>query len=531
MTDWISEHEEKAILKVFLSSTLKDLKGMRDQLLESIGSGLESAAMETFVPRGDTSQITALNELNNAQVTVFLVSSYYGTELIKCECGRECSASCGMRNRKEQISYTWCEFRFALAQKKPHLTYIIDEGWEDNDKRVNPKAWKLRAEVEGKEFCPRIKNDEKSIESVLSNLASNIVDWYSESKVDFNRFCGRRVLLKTLSNELNKSVEVTGVGGIGKTALCEVALLIHRLLGREIIYVGSQEGYASGTGYEFASRKIEPYRFSDPTIDSIIDVLSLEGALTRIDGRIVDDKTKVDVVLQRLDTGKGTILYIDGFSENEGIKELIRRGSGLNRGCVLVSSKKELGVAFYRLPIGSIEESERTKLIETMAQRVGKKVGRKEAKVISELAEGHPIATYLLISNIERVDLEKLESFKKGLDFSRDEDVKEYMYRVIKSGISSEAFALLIDLSTIEEEMLEDVLYEALSIVYRSPTKERLGELLDSSIIARQESMFAWQYKQIREAIFEDKPERHILAAEYYNRAFKKHGRVEDEIK
>nr|MDO8083118.1 DUF4062 domain-containing protein [Candidatus Freyarchaeota archaeon] len=518
----MSKYQGEGILKVFLSSTFRDLREMRGQLLDRLVSALKGAAMEIFVPSGDTSQRTALKELKESNTVIFLISPNKGTDIPECELKGQCKADCEMKNGEEKISYTWCEFRFALAENKPHSTYIIDEGWENISRDGDSKLWKFRDEIEEKEFCPRIRKDNTGVEIVINNLVSNIIKWYSEGRINFNKFCGRRSLLKELFNEMNKSVEVTGVGGIGKTTLCEVALLIHKLLGKKIVYVGLGEAYASGTGYEYTSQKLPSHRFPELTIDDIIDTLGL-GELKK-----EDNGKKIEAIIQFLGSD-GAILFIDNFRENETLKKLIGRANTLNRGCILISSKKELGIAFYRLPLGSIEEGERGKLVQIIASRVGKEVGDKEAKRIEEIAEGHPIATYLLISNLGRVNIKKLERFKERLDFSRNDDVKEYMNRVIKSGISPEAYNLLKDLSVIEEEIDRDIIYESYSAVY-SLKKEKFLELRDAYLIEGRGDNFVWLYNQIKEAVFEDIPERHKLAAEYYRIKLAKYHKIDDEI-
>jgi hypothetical protein len=153
----------KGILKVFLSSTFKDLQPMREKLIERLDGALMSAAMEKFIPTGETSQKIALEELKESDLAVFLISPYYGTDISTCEFISECQADCGMKSKakKEKISYTWCEYRFARGLNKPHFTYILDEGWDRISRDASPKVWKLRDEVEKiSGLCPRIKTDQ-----------------------------------------------------------------------------------------------------------------------------------------------------------------------------------------------------------------------------------------------------------------------------------------------------------------------------------------------------------------------------------
>jgi tetratricopeptide (TPR) repeat protein len=426
-----------------------------------------------------------------------------------------------MRSGDDPISYTWCEYRFGLAENKPHLSYIINEGWGRTSRDGAPTLWAFRDEVL-KENCPRITKS--GVEKVISELASNIIDWYSDGRINLNRFCGRRDLLRDLFNKMQKSVEVTGVGGIGKTALCEVVLLVYKLLGRNIVYTGLDEGYASGTGYEYAAEKLPANRFPDLTLDTVAGALGFGEELTGI-----DDKTKIAAILQRLDAN-GSILFIDNYQDNEGLNELITKSNSLNRGCIVVSAKKELKLAVNRVHVKNIEETERSKLVKIMASRLGKEVSEEEARKIEEIAEGHPVATYLLVSNLGRVGIEEMASFKEGLNFSRDTDVKHYMSRVIESGLSTEAYAALKDLAVIDEKIDRKAMYTAVSTVYSS-SRDLLGELLDASILDREESTLIWTYNQIREAVLEDDPRRHRLAASYYRCKLDISGAIEDEIK
>lgn len=127
----------KGILKVFLSSTFKDLQPMREKLIERLDGALMSAAMEKFIPTGETSQKIALEELKESDLAVFLISPYYGTDISTCEFISECQADCGMKNKakKEKISYTWCEYRFARGLYKPLTLRICS-------KRIREKTTK-----------------------------------------------------------------------------------------------------------------------------------------------------------------------------------------------------------------------------------------------------------------------------------------------------------------------------------------------------------------------------------------------------
>ncbi len=62
------------MLKVFVSSTFRDLKKKRKALLEKVESALVGVGMERFIPDGKTSQETGISELRDCDLVVFLIS-------------------------------------------------------------------------------------------------------------------------------------------------------------------------------------------------------------------------------------------------------------------------------------------------------------------------------------------------------------------------------------------------------------------------------------------------------------------------
>ena len=508
---------QEGILKVFVSFPCGDQGDREEKLLKRLFSSLENANMDYFISTGK-SQESAIKELHTSDIAIFLFSPHE-LYVSQCDFVEECKADCEMKIGKAAVPYNWCEFKYVLAENIPHIVYIIDEGWDAVGK--DSLLQKMRSECK-REHYPEIRNNEEDAEIIINDLASKIVDWYCNGKINFNRFCGRRKLLKGLFDKMHKSVEVYGVGGIGKTTLCEVVLLIYQLLGRKIIYVGGEEGYASGTGYEYWPYSVTCHRFSDLTIDDILEVLNFKEELKKA------EKAKIDAIVRYLER-EDAVLYIDNFKENESLKELVKRGNDLDKGCILVSLKKELGIAFYRKSVESIEEQERSTLVEMMASRMGKRIENTETRRIADIGGGHPVATFLFVSNLGRGVIEELETFTKALDFSRDDDVKEYMDRVIRSSISHDAYIFLKDLAAIEEEIDVQNIHKAFSTVY-SFSRKVIAELLDAFILKLKGTAYVWQYHQIREAVFKDNPRRYALAAEYYKAKLEKHGRIEDEI-
>ena len=429
------------MVKVFLSSTFRDLKEEREALLERLSSALKAVGMECFIPGGEPSQSTALGELKKCDIVIFLISTYYGTNIEECSYP-DCEAECGVKTGEEKISCTWCEYRFSVAMGKPHFTYIIDEEyWPSEDSA--PIIWKLRKEIEGNELCQRIRKDEV-VQKVAESLTHNIAKWYSEGKINLRNFCGRRKELRDLFEKINngKSMEVYGVGGVGKTTLCEVVLFLYKLLGRKIAYIGSEEVHASGMGHQDSGKILSPIRHPDVTLPAIADALDLPDDIKK-----EIPQAQIENILSKVE-GEGIILFLDNPKQSSDLKGLVERGNALVKGSIIITTKKEWGVSQFRLPLKGVEERE--KLVHVMAESLGKEnITEENARRIGEIAEGHPVATYVLLSNLERIGIEELESFRKGLDFSKDEDVKEYLDRVVKSALKGKVYNFLKILSTI----------------------------------------------------------------------------------
>ena len=59
------------MLRVFLSSTFRDLKGERRQLLDNLNQALNDVGMENFIPDGRTSHEISIEELRKSDTAIF----------------------------------------------------------------------------------------------------------------------------------------------------------------------------------------------------------------------------------------------------------------------------------------------------------------------------------------------------------------------------------------------------------------------------------------------------------------------------
>ncbi|MDE1890472.1 MAG: DUF4062 domain-containing protein, partial [Planctomycetota bacterium] len=116
------------MLRVFISSTFRDLAEERAKLLSKLNTALAGVGMEEFTPDGRTSQEIAREELKRSDIVIFLISPYYGSLIDTCKL-KDCIC---LNNGTciGQISYTHCEYKIALSEGKPHQAYLVDKDWE-----------------------------------------------------------------------------------------------------------------------------------------------------------------------------------------------------------------------------------------------------------------------------------------------------------------------------------------------------------------------------------------------------------------
>ena len=121
------------MLKIFLSSTYRDLFKIREKILAEVESVLKGIGMEKFVPDGKNSQEKCITELKKSEIVVFLISSYYGSLMDSClpELKNVCKAECPMKTGRGKISYTHCEYKTTKAEGIHHMAYLIKGGWNE----------------------------------------------------------------------------------------------------------------------------------------------------------------------------------------------------------------------------------------------------------------------------------------------------------------------------------------------------------------------------------------------------------------
>lgn len=355
------------MLKIFISSTFRDLKTIRTSLILKIAEVFKLIGMENFIPDGSTSHSISINNLKKSDIVIFLISSYYGSIIKECNI-KDCQANCLMKQRKQKISYTECEYYLTITENKPHMTFLIDYNWnliseldsikkkileksdvikfsrkyglEDNEIshyfKVRKKVLKFKKAILKQEFMYYLKFPEnrKDVENILSiiscGLAENIFKWYNEGIISFKNFVGRKDALLEIKNKFKKTLEVSGVGGIGKTSLIQIFLLIQKLKGFNIQTIGINQSYSSGSGYNFFREKCKQFQYivSSGTIglNDILDALLIDR---NHQIRKTSNSDIIKFIIEKLNKSN-YILFIDDFQYGDNdLVELVKNGNNI----------------------------------------------------------------------------------------------------------------------------------------------------------------------------------------------------------
>ncbi|MFX1478028.1 MAG: tetratricopeptide repeat protein [Promethearchaeota archaeon] len=528
------------MLKVFLSSTYRDLADYRTEILNKLNLTFEGAGMEQFIPDGSKSQEICIGNLKENDVVIFLISSYYGSLMDTCSLKNECKAECLMKSGKGKISYTHCEYKTTKAERILHQTYLVGKGWDASD--VKKEALQFREEI-GEEYLGFVDiEDPEFVQKICYNLASKIIEWHTNDQLNFTQFVDREKELNEIINNIDSKIEVWGVGGVGKTALIEVALLIQKLKGKKILTVGIPKMYVFGSGYEDFRDKCEENQYITDSREQIT-IIDIIKAFAKID-LIIKKKTEEifkmpsDKQISYLSTiirrEKNLILFIDDFHlATDGVVDLAKSVDHL-----ILSSRKNSYIA-KDIYLGGINKKDRDDLINLFSATQEKPPPENVKKLIADFAEGHPVSTEILVKNYQRIsNFNKFKDF--NLENANQRQVNDFFRRVIKEIFSTNktALKLLEAISVINTELEFNINRTIVEQSYSyEHVKEDFNELIDTGMLNKKkdsEIAYEFYFKHIQDALEDEaQEENHDFAIRYYEKKrelLKEEYSINDEV-
>jgi len=554
------------MLKIFASSTSRDLIEFRNKLLNDLSPALEGVGMENFVPDGTQSQDISLKYLRECDIIIFLISPYYGSLIEECKI-EDCQAKdCPMKTGQGRFSFTHCEYKTTITEGKLHQTYLILKDWDiieflkDKDEKdidlneikktqiferltdaeikhyikICKKAWSLKEEV-SREAYGKIEDIEAPniLNTIRNHLAENIVKWHKERRLNFTNFCDRTAELTELMENIDDKVEVYGVGAVGKTSLIQVALLIQKLKGKLIITVGPSQAYASGSGYDYFRKKCKENQYNvignNITLEDIVEALSdILPDPDEVKKKAENEKIKI---ISNTIEQENMVLFIDDFHlANKGVKELVKATNS-----IILSSRKKSGLARKEISLIGIGKEDRENLINMFSKSSDIKLNAEIREKISNIAEGHPLATELLVRNYEIINFDKLKEFKPTAFADADsEQAEDFLKRVVKEILTNEAFTLLKNLSVINTDLDDNIDKDTAEETYKTGSKNLFfNELINTGMLKKKEGKegtYQFVFKHIQEAIKEETDENnHETAIKYYKNKRDKFGENIDD--
>jgi len=529
------------------------------EILTKLNAVFEAVGMEEFIPKGIKSQEICISDLKRSDVVIFLISPYYGSLIETCVLKDDCKADkCTMKIGNGHISYTNCEYNIAKAEGKLHMTYYISKGWEpveyikdlnlqeieeysENVEKLKEnkifedmpndliehyltagkEAWKFGEQVKNDEHINFISNieDPEFIIMVGNHLAENIVEWHTNNNLNFTQFVDREKKLNEIMENIEGKVEVWGVGGVGKTALIEVALLIQKLKGKNILTVGTPKMYASGSGFKDFREKCEEDQYvadsdKEITLHDLINAFAKIKLIQNVEEILKMSIAKQIMHLSKVIRGKkNLILFIDDF--HLATKAVVDLAKSVDH--VILSSRKNSYVA-KDIYLGGIDEEDRENLINLFSEE---QLPEEVKKKIAVIAEGHPVSTVILVKNYQRINFDKLKDFE--LKDANQNQVNDFFRRVIEEIFSSNenALKLLKHLSVINTELETNIERDSVENSYSFEDIHILfNELIDTGMVKKRqgrERVYEFYFKHIQDFL-EDEADQdnHENAISYY---------------
>jgi|GEM_PF-5629598 hypothetical protein len=254
--------EKKAPFNVFVSSTYRDLKEVREKVIEAIDKVYKPIGMEKFLPDEKSTLEVCLDNLEKCDIYVGIIGSSYGSIVPESQL-KEVEGE--NYERYKGLSFTHYEFRKAGERGIPRAVFIVNEETilkevKDSISSANSldevmektksssKVNELITEVKASVSPVYFSNLDELSKRVESFLREKIPELTLEGRLKIPGFYDRKKELRELYEKITNEkqicsiVNVFGIGGIGKTAFVEALLLLLSIKGYLVWEVRSTEG-------------------------------------------------------------------------------------------------------------------------------------------------------------------------------------------------------------------------------------------------------------------------------------------------
>ncbi|MHA1302059.1 MAG: hypothetical protein ACTSO9_21810 [Candidatus Helarchaeota archaeon] len=390
---------------------------------------------------------------------------------------------------------------------------------------VSKKVWNFLEEV-GTENYYKIDDikDPEIITTIKSHVAENLLKWHSEGKISFASFCDRKSELKELVRSFPDAerVEIHGIGGVGKTSLIHVALLILKLKGYNIISLGPEQEYISGSGYAIFKNKCGDYHHStlrkeEITLADVIDALTKflkdPDDLKKED----DDDVIIDAISGAIKKNDLIVFIDDVHLASKAVRKLILKTKSL-----IMSARQRTGLASKEIGLMGIPGSDRKALINLISEQYSIELSYDMKEKISTLAEGHPVATELIIRNYNTIDLDELERFIRreiAVLEEYQQQAEEFLKRLVEEILSEDEFSLLKDLSVLNTELDTNISRKVIKQLYK---QEDFLRLISKGLLKKREgkeNIYEFTFHLVQETLNDEAESiNHENAIKYYEK-------------
>ena len=547
------------MLKIFISSPYRDLKEIRKLLIEEIERSLEVSAMEKFIPDDTYAQDKSLKELENSDICIFIVGDYYGTPIKKCT-AQTPSCLCD-----EHISFTHCEYKRAVQLGKPHLTYVVTndiaellsdveeddltsteenelynllkEKGKDTSKIGSFSGYSLKeikeftvvANDKNKEKLEEFKKEVKTLDDVpkthaeiklekrnnyfefckrvKKELKNAILNWHKDGRIHLKKFAGRRKELAEFLEKVytEKSVCVVGAGGVGKTSLIQVGLLLEKPFRRKVYALLKEYSYNyTKAGYTLAKGEF--------TVNTFIEQLNLIDILTLVFGQESEilkkrEKEQISALMKELDR-QNAILFVDDLQDaDDNVKDFVYRcGNNLKKGATVAGTREGIKCFSKVGPLSGLKNEELKELVTVLAETYSVRECIDDLDVwceeIFRITQGHPMLVDIMVKNAPHfLDYHHMREIEGISDVADQKAVNEVMNRLIRDILSRKELKLLTGLS---------VFYKPVGREFFGEGEEKLANsIINKGLLRWDRGRLGFTFEVVRELLEGEAQEMH----------------------